>query len=140
MGKLIAGVMSGVLAPLLIFALTRPDGPLNREDPPQLGGDIVDLDLSSASPCCIFSVGVEIDGFNGEPTVLNTSIIDAESGDALNSWDVLTFEPEADTDRARADAEVPIVDSGSYVVRFVLYDPDGVELDRAESNVIDVAA
>jgi hypothetical protein len=45
---------------------------------------------------------------------------------------------EADLDRARTDAEVPIDYAGSYSVRFVLDDPDGVELDRAETDTFEV--
>jgi hypothetical protein len=157
MGKVIAAVVAGVVsiaASVVGFAIEHADSaapaPVSAEaspapesseaEPSVMSGDIFDVEMSSGEPCCTFSVGVELEGLQGEATVLNVVVIDAQLEEAVNSWDVVSLEAEADLDRARTDAEVPIDYAGSYIVRFILYDPNSVELDRAETDVIEVEA
>ena len=81
---------------------------------------------------------MEVTGFDGKECVLSHVIIDQLDGAASEEEPVVAFTPEADTDRARDDIEIPIAASGSYSVRFILRDPNGTELDRWETDPFDV--
>lgn len=134
-------VLSAVIGPLAIFGLTRPGGPLNHQDAPVLGGELTDVVFSdSTSACCWFSVQVELEGLKGQDALLTATVVDVGLQQESEPFEVLGFQAEAERDRARWDANVPISYPGTYYVRFVLYDPDGVELDRAESETFDVTA
>lgn len=166
MGKVIAAVIAGMVsiaASVIGFAIEHSDGadptpvsvttpspdptepspspePTEAPEPSVMGGDIFEVELSSGDPCCTFSVGVELEGLQGEESVLSVVVFDADFDEAIDGWDVATLEAEADVDRAHTDAEVMIDVAGHYYLRFILYDPDGVELDHAETDAFEVLA
>jgi hypothetical protein len=117
---------------------TLPSAPQNVASPTALGGEIVEVHDAGSDPCCTFAVQVELVGFNGRGCVLSAVLVDALDGSEIPAADDVTFTSEADTDRAGTDVPVAVEEPGSYSVRFVLTDPDGVELDRFETEAFDV--
>lgn len=131
----VAGIVASVLGGLVLFVLTHEGGPLNpKPDPPTppMLGEITDVQMGTASPCCTFSVQVKLEGFNGQTCPVRWTLINLDTGAEEPGAIELQFTPEADVDQARADASVQVSTPGEYEVRFVLSDPDGVELDRAD--------
>jgi hypothetical protein len=145
--KWTAGIVASVIGGLILFALTRENGPFNHPPPPTaapMGGKITDIKASVQRPCCTFSVQVSLGGFNGQQCHLRWTLIDANTGqDAYGGSENpgregITLTPEAGVDQARVEASVPISTAGQYFVRFGLYDPDEVELDRSDTNSFNV--
>ena len=122
----------------LFLPQDQPPVQATAAGPTAMGGEISDVQDSSDGACCTFSVQVELAGLNGRDCVLTTVVIDALDGSQTPVPGDLVFTPEADIDRARADVEVPVAAAGTYSVRFILSDPDGVELDRDETEQFDV--
>jgi len=135
--KWVAGIGASVLGGLVLFVLTHEGGPLNpkpSKEAPPMSGDITDVQLGTPDPCCTFSVQVKLAGFNGRTCPVRWTLVNLDTGEEQSSAEELRFTPEANVDQARADAGVQVPTSGNYLVRFVLLDPDGVELDRADSE------
>lgn len=101
-----------------------------------MAGDIADVQLATGSPCCTFSVQVKLEGFKGKECPVRWTLVAANTGRSAPGSGETAFMPEANIDRARTDIEVPVYVAGSWFVRFVLYDPDGVELDRQDSETV----
>ena len=79
-----------------------------------------------------------ITGFKGQTCLLSYIEIDAGSGAEGAEQNAVRLTPEADTDRARATVQTPITRAGTFVVRFILYDPRGTELARRDSEQANV--
>lgn len=144
-GKWIGGIIATVLGGVILFALTREGGPINPAKPTTIpstepaprGGDIIDAQMAIARPCCTFSVQVRIAGLRGQTNELRWSIVNSV-GSLFPVPQGVSFIPDANVDQARADAVVSITNPGTYYVRFVLYDPNGVELDRLDTQTFNV--
>jgi hypothetical protein len=132
-GKLLAGIVTAILAPLLIWYLTKPNGPLNPPGPPPdpeaFSGQIVSADLTDGNPCCTFNVRVSIQGFKGKTCTLCGRLADAYGRDEGDERCIQEFEPDAQTDEAAWEGLIPISYTGTYYVRFTLYDPNNTQLD-----------
>lgn len=87
--------------------------------------------LSEGRPCCTYAVQVRIFGFKDDVCTLRTIAINPSTGETAEV-DQTEFQPESDDDQASVEIEVPFDEPGTFVVRFVLEDPDGTELDRFE--------
>jgi hypothetical protein len=96
-------------------------------------GDIVDIQVANRLSCCTFSVQVLLSGFSGQDCLLRATLINVVDGSAIHGAQLI-FTPKANTYQARADASVSASAAGTYTARFILYNPDGVELDRSETN------
>lgn len=126
--KWVGGVVAAILAGVLVFILTHPGGPLNPvtpSPPAAIGAAIDNVQLSTGTPCCKFSVEVTITGFKGQKCLLSYIEIDASTGAQGTEQNAMTLTPEADTDQARGTVYAPITRAGTFVVRFILYDPKG---------------
>ncbi|MGY1770366.1 hypothetical protein [Blastococcus sp. SYSU D00813] len=138
-GKWLAGIVaSAVIGPLAVFFLTREGGPLNPEDPPPLGGDISAVELSTANPCCSFSVNFQLEGYRGQDVTIEAVITEATTGVQSDPFPVTVVQPEADRDQAVITSEVPL-EAGTFTVTYVLIDPDGMVLDRMTSGPVEVS-
>jgi hypothetical protein len=131
--KWVATIIGGIIIAVVAFWLTGSGGPFN---PAPMAGDIDDVRLATDSPCCTFSVRVKLEGFKGKECPLRWTLVAASTGLGTPGNSETAFTPEANIDRARTDIEVPVYEEGSWFVRFVLYDPDGVELDREDSETV----
>lgn len=132
--KLIGGVLVGIIVSVAGFLLTRPGSPLNPKNV-AMNGEITAAEYSSGNE---FSVRVALKGFNGQECLLSWSIYDADTASPVRGFTdqpAVGFIPESDDDSARENVtiQVPPV-PGTYFVRFVLTDPDGVELDRKDTE------
>ena len=125
-------VIVAVVGGVLLFFVTRFLAPA------PMSGDIVEAPLSVGAPCCTYSVQVRLEGFQGAPCELRHIIVNADTGATFAGASVLNFTSEATADQARTDALVPLT-AGNWYVRFILYDPDGVELDRLDTQVVNVS-
>ena len=135
------GVLSA-LATIVLLALLLPGNDTDPPDEPavdtsegadssgRLGGE-VDARLSSSRPCCTYAVQVRIFGFGGDVCTLRTIAMNPSTGDTVEV-DRTEFQPESDDDQAGGEVDVLFDEPGTFVVRFVLEDPDGTELDRFE--------
>lgn len=136
--KLLGGIVVGVIVTVAGFLLTRPGGPLNPKNVP-MAGEITSVDYSSGND---FSVRVELKGFNGQECVLTWNLHDADTRSPVSGFTEqpgAAFEPESDEDSARTDVTIEVPPrTGTYFVRFVLEDPDGVELDRKDSEQFEI--
>jgi hypothetical protein len=109
-----------------------------------MAGGITDMQMSVQKPCCTFSVQVRLTGFSGERCRLRwvayyyNGGTDAYAGGEHPGKQGIEVIPEANDDQARFEASVPLNIAGQYRVRFFLYDPDNVELDRVDSSVFTV--
>ena len=130
MRKWLGGITAAVIAPIVVLFVTQK--------PPAMGGDIADVQSVATNPCCTLSAQVSLKGFYGEVCHLRATIVNTSTGEEAPG-DEVTFIPEADEDQARSDIGVSADGPGTYVVRFILYDPDGVELDRFTSQQFVVA-
>jgi len=131
-------VAGTVLGGLILFFFTHQGGVFNPPTPtptPALAGVIDDVQLANGRPCCTYSVGVTIYGFNNQQCDLNFVVINSDTGQAFSEHPGVGFTPNSDLDQARSNVQVPISTRGHYVVRFLLYDPHGVELARKEATL-----
>ncbi len=80
---------------------------------------------------------MSIAGLRGQTCQLQWSIVNA-LGQVFPNDEALGFTPDANVDQARANAVVSISNPGTYYVRFILYDPNGVELDRLDTESFSV--
>jgi len=129
---LLSAIAALVVAAVAVAGVFLPEDKPDPPPPPMLG-EIVEAQAGTRNPCCTFSVQVKVNGFNNRDCLLRTTLISSADG-SETPGDELTFTPEADADQARADASVSVSTAGTYTVRFVLLDPDGVELDRLETQ------
>ena len=113
--------------------------PTPTPTPTAMGGEIVKVQDTGRDPCCTFTVQVTLVGFNGQDCVLSSVLVNELDGSETPMPESVTFTSEADADRAGSDVDIPVAESGTYHVRFVLSDPDGVELDRSDSDSFDVS-
>jgi len=127
----IAGLLTAGVAVVGLFL------PEDKPPAPAALGEITDVQIGSRNPCCTFSVQVVLNGYKGQDCLLRAVVINSVD-DSETAGGELTFIPEADSDRARADAPVSPPSTGTYTARFILYDPDGVELDRANTAPFNV--
>jgi hypothetical protein len=133
-------LVSAVVGPLVVFLLVREGGVLNPSEPAARGGSISRVTLVSSDPCCVFSVKFVLQGFQGQTADLDAVVTDAASRRTAEPLTVTRPEPDAETYEASFTAGVPM--SGypprEYFVTFVLHAPDGTELDRRNSDVVEV--
>jgi hypothetical protein len=143
----VTGIVATIVGSVVVFMLTREGGPLNPPKPttttrpsiaeaPPLAGEITDVQLSRGRPCCTYSVQVHLLGFKSQPCMVKTTIIDAASGNQGRPGTGPSFVPESNDDQATQEITVPIPRSGNFMVRFILYDPKGVELDRLDRSQV----
>jgi len=113
-----------------------------RDDPPvDLGGDVVGAFVESV-PSGLVRGQFEIKGFKGKTCEVRASVLEAANGSpvaGLTNQPVLSLKPEADTDRAVFPMTVKLPAApGRYFVSLVLFDPEGNELDRHNTDVFQV--
>jgi hypothetical protein len=136
--RLMYGVLGTVAASLIMFTLTKDGGLLNRNEPAILRGSVDAAELASGNPCCSYAVHVTIEGYKGKSCQLQWTLIDVTTGSKTLSSTAIDFKPEADHDEAGVEVPVEVTAAGTYSVRFILYGPNGIELDRADTEVIQV--
>jgi hypothetical protein len=66
---------------------------------------------------------------------LDWILVNANSGAQTSPQAGATLTPQADSDTADADVMVPVTVPGRYYVRFILLDPNGIELARGNSLI-----
>jgi hypothetical protein len=135
---ILIGVLAAVAALVVIGLLIPDEDPSPEPDldtttsvPVRLAGEIPDVQLSQGRPCCIYAVQVRLMGFKDQDATLTTTVIDVESG-TPGRPSATTITPESDDDRATAEIPVTIDRAGNFLIRFILSDPDGVELARRD--------
>ena len=136
-GKWIGGVAAAVVGGVLLLLVTQ----LIKPDPaPPTSGTLDSVQMVTASPCCEFAFRVSIKGYNSQQLPVYAQIIDNDSG-AGGQWaPVITLTPSTNDDTASEVVTVPVTRPGNFYVRFVLNDPNGGELARAESEVFPVSS
>ncbi|MEU4355862.1 hypothetical protein [Streptomyces virginiae] len=122
-----------MIAGLLIWYLTE-----GTKDPPA-GGSIESVSLSDGNPCCTYNVKASIKGYDGEDCMTRAVIIDAITNEQGTQFDVARYRPDSDDDEGAIDSYIGINTPGSYIVRFILYAPNGTELDRQDSGPVTVS-
>jgi hypothetical protein len=91
-------------AGVAVAGLVLPKADSRPRDPaPAMFGDITDVQIVSRNTCCRFSVQIALSGFKGQDCLVRAMLINWRDGSETRG-DELTFTPEADADRARADA------------------------------------
>jgi hypothetical protein len=132
----IIGLMITAVLAIVGAWLASPIGPFSSKPP--MSGHITGVDYISQNVCCGYSVAFNLKGFKGQQATLAYIIEDAYSGNDGQETAFTPAVPESDDDSARAPVNVPINRRGRYRVIFVLLDPSGTELDRAQTADINV--
>jgi hypothetical protein len=129
----LSGTAALITAVVAVAGLFLPEDKPDPAPPPAMFGDIVEVQSGRHNPCCEFSVQVKLSGFKNHDCTLLSTLINTADGSETPGYEVI-FTPEGHVDQARASASVPAMTAGTYIARFVLYDPDRVELDRFETK------
>ena len=131
--KLLVGVLASFLASGVGFVFFHEGGVFNPKEAAVLRGAIDSAELSSGNPCCSFAVHVTIEGYNGKTCVLQLTLMELNTGSKELLQGGIEFRPEADHDEAGVEIPVGITVPGNYVMRFILYAPNGVEMAHADT-------
>ncbi len=134
------GILGPIIVGLVIWYLTSSNSPFHHPKPPVTAGSIEAVNRNSGTPCCTFSVKALIQGYDGQTCPLWATIIDANTGAQGTPFQVNGYVPQAGEDEGAFNDYVPITRSGSYIVRFTLYAPNGTELDQRDSSQVNVTA
>lgn len=138
-GLLATAIIGPIIVGLAIWLFTASNSPLHHHKPGTTGGSIEAVSLDSGSPCCTFDVKVSIQGYDEQPCNSEAIVINTDTGDQSSSIDAATYTPEAGQDEGIATDEVEIDEPGNYVVRFILYAPNGTPMDQKESSEFSVS-
>ncbi|WP_433919267.1 hypothetical protein OIE50_28030 [Streptomyces canus] len=135
-----ATIFSLIIAPILVALIVWliTDGPF--KDPSATGGSIESVTLSNGRPCCTFNVKASIKGYDDQTCTSRAIIIDTANDNQGSPFDVGYYRSETDQDEGAIDIYIPINTAGSYKVRFILYAPNGTEIDRKDSEPIKVTS
>lgn len=137
---LVTAIVGPIIAGVVIWLLTSSNSPFHHPKPPVTGGSIEAVTLGNGTPCCTFNVKVLIVGYDGQSCSSQAIIINADTGAQGSPGDEATYQPQAGTDEGAANDYVPIAAAGNYIVRFILYAPNGTEMDQRDSNRFSVTA
>jgi hypothetical protein len=125
----IIGAVGAVAAAVVTAVITL----VGEKDPAPatLLADISAVNPVSGTPCCGFTVQVDVQGFDGRVCTVEGYTVDAYSGEhVLRAGQEVRF--EADRDRA-STAILVQAPSGWYAFSFVIRDDRGTELDRVQT-------
>ena len=137
--EIICAVVSAVAAVVgLVLAYQQL---IRKDPPPDLSGKITGAFVDTASGNVVRGQ-FELAGFKGEGCPVKATVLDAATGQpvgGLSDQPVITLRPEADRDRAAFPLTVKLPAApGRYMVTLVLFDPDGVELDRFTTQPVQI--
>jgi hypothetical protein len=136
---IITAIVGPIIVGIVIWLLTAGNSPFHHTKPPVTGGSIEAVAINSGTPCCTFNVKVVIEGYDGQECSSEAIIINANTGAQGSPGDEAAYTPQAGEDEGAADDYVPITEPGNYIVRFILYAPNGTEMDQRDSRQFTVS-
>jgi hypothetical protein len=137
---LVTAIVGPIIVGVVIWLLTSSNSPFHHTKPPVTAGSIEAVTLDNGRPCCTFNVKVLIEGYDGQPCSSQAIIINADTGAQGTPGEETTYQPQAGEDEGAANDYVPITAPGNYTVRFILYAPNGTEMDQRDSIRFTVTA
>jgi hypothetical protein len=138
-GVLITAIVGPIIVGLIIWLLTASNSPLHHTGPAATGGSIEAVTLDNGTPCCTFDVKVSIQGYDGQTCTSKAIIINTDTGAQGSPIEEAWYQPQAGQDEGVATDDVPVTEPGNYKVRFILYAPNGTEMDQQDSSQFSVS-
>jgi hypothetical protein len=138
-GLLVTAIVGPIIVGLAIWLFTASNSPFHHTKPSTTGGTIEAVALDNGTPCCTFDVKASIQGYDGQTCTSQAVVINSDTGEQSSPIDEDTYTPEAGQDEGVAHDGVKIDKPGNYIVRFILYAPNGTEMDQKDSSQLSVS-
>jgi len=135
---LITAIVGPIIVGLIIWFATSSNSPIHHAKAGVTGGSIEAVTVDNGTPCCTFDVKASIQGYDGQWCSSKAIIINSDTGDQGSPIDEASYQPQAGQDEGVATDTVPITAAGNYIVRFILYAPNGTEMDQRDSSQLTV--
>ena len=137
---LITAIVGPLIVGLIIWLVTSNNSPIHHTPPANTGGSIESATIDNGTPCCTFDVKASIQGYNGQWCSSKAIIINSDTGAQGSPIAETSYQAQAGQDEGVATDYVPVTAPGNYIVRFILYAPNGTEMDQRDSSQFTVYA